>query len=309
MSETVIVVGSCMTDLIGYVPCLPKPGETLHGTKFLVGFGGKGANQAVMAAKLGSNTALIAKLGNDAFGTNYMENLINVGVDVSNVGRVEGASGVAMITVDENAENCITIIGGANNQLSKADINNGRDVFASGKVLVLQMEVPLETNLAALKLSKQINEKMITVFNAAPATDSLPTELYHLVDIFCVNESEAEKLLGISSVRTIEEAGYAADLLIKNGCKIGMITLGANGVVYKEQGSGDLVHVSCPKVNAIDTTGAGDAFIGCLASLIANDDVSLSVSFKRKVEIACNVASNSVTKLGTQTSYPTSYDC
>ena len=307
MAATVVVVGSCMTDLIGYVSCLPKAGETVHGKTFNIGFGGKGANQAVMSAKLGTKTVLFAKLGTDAFGDNYIKHLRCVGVDITHVKKVEGASGVAMITVDDNAENCITIIGGANNFLSEHDISIGRYVLAVCRVIVLQMEVPLATNLAALKISKEVNKDITTIFNAAPATDSLPSELYRLVDIFCVNESEAEKLLGISSVKTVEDAGHAAGLLVGKGCRIGMITLGANGVVYQEGTLGDFVHVSCPKVKAVDTTGAGDAFIGSLASLLANED--FEASFKKKVEIACNVASNSVTKLGTQASYPTSYEC
>ncbi|XP_063684831.1 ribokinase-like [Bolinopsis microptera] len=306
MTASVVVVGSCMTDLISYVPVLPKGGETVHGTKFMVGFGGKGANQAVMAAKLGAKTALVAKLGTDTFGDNYIENLKNVGVDITHVGRVESAaSGVATITVDNQAENCIVIVGGANNELDDEAVNQAKSLLASGKVVVFQQEIPLSTNLTALKLIKSLNKDITTIYNAAPATDSLPDELYKLVDIFCVNESEAEKLLGLESVNSVEEASNAAGLLRKKGCKMGMVTLGANGVIYQD-GSGENVHVPCPKVKAVDTTGAGDAFIGSLACLLADESLK-GRSFQRKVEVACSVASQSVTKLGTQSSYPTSY--
>ena len=304
MSASVVVVGSCMTDLVSYVPDLPKAGETVHGTKFMVGFGGKGANQAVMAAKLGAKTALVAKLGKDTFGDNYVDNLKNVGVDISCIGRIEGASGVATITVDDRAENCIVIVGGANNHMDDEAINQARSILENSKVVVFQQEIPLSTNLTALRLIKSLNKDITTIYNAAPATNTLPDELYPLVDIFCVNESEAEKLLGLDSVKSVEDASKAAGLLRTKGCKMGMVTLGSNGVVYQEE-SGENVHVPCPKVKAIDTTGAGDAFIGSLACLLA--DESLQESFQRKVEIACSVASESVTKLGTQSSYPTSY--
>ena len=304
MSASVVVVGSCMTDLVSYVPDLPKAGETVHGTKFMVGFGGKGANQAVMAAKLGAKTALVAKLGKDTFGDNYVENLKNVGVDISCVGRIEGASGVATITVDDRAENCIVIVGGANNHMDDEAVNQAKSILENSNVVVFQQEIPLSTNLTALRLIKSLNKDITTIYNAAPATNTLPDELYPLVDIFCVNESEAEKLLGLDSVKSVEDASKAAGLLRSKGCKMGMVTLGSNGVVYQEE-SGENVHVPCPKVKAIDTTGAGDAFIGSLACLLA--DESLQESFQRKVEIACSVASESVTKLGTQSSYPTSY--
>ena len=304
MSASVVVVGSCMTDLVSYVPELPKAGETVHGTKFMVGFGGKGANQAVMAAKLGAKTALVAKLGKDTFGDNYVENLKNVGVDISCVGRIEGASGVATITVDDRAENCIVIVGGANNHMDDEAINQAKSILENSKVVVFQQEIPLSTNLTALRLIKSLNKGITTIYNAAPATNTLPDELYPLVDIFCVNESEAEKLLGLDSVKSVEDASKAAGLLRTKGSKMGMVTLGSNGVVYQDE-SGENFHVPCPKVKAIDTTGAGDAFIGSLACLLA--DESLQESFQRKVEIACSVASESVTKLGTQSSYPTSY--
>ncbi|KAL5269434.1 hypothetical protein ACHWQZ_G003048 [Mnemiopsis leidyi] len=304
MTASVVVVGSCMTDLVSYVPDLPKAGETVHGTKFMVGFGGKGANQAVMAAKLGAKTALVAKLGKDTFGDNYVENLKNIGVNISCVGRIEGASGVATITVDDRAENCIVIVGGANNHMDDEAIDQAKTILENSKVVVFQQEIPLSTNMTALRLIKGLNKDITTIYNAAPATNSLPDELYPLVDIFCVNESEAEKLLGLESVKSVDDASKAAGLLRSKGCKMGMVTLGANGVVYQEEG-GKNVHVPCPKVRAIDTTGAGDAFIGSLACLLA--DESLQESFERKVEIACSVASESVTKLGTQSSYPTSY--
>lgn len=304
MTASVVVVGSCMTDLVSYVPDLPKAGETVHGTKFMVGFGGKGANQAVMAAKLGAKTALVAKLGKDTFGDNYVENLKNIGVNISCVGRIEGASGVATITVDDRAENCIVIVGGANNHMDDEAIDQAKTILENSKVVVFQQEIPLSTNMTALRLIKSFNKDITTIYNAAPATNSLPDELYPLVDIFCVNESEAEKLLGLESVKSVDDASKAAGLLRSKGCKMGMVTLGANGVVYQEE-SGKNVHVPCPKVRAIDTTGAGDAFIGSLACLLA--DESLQESFERKIEIACSVASESVTKLGTQSSYPTSY--
>jgi len=293
----VTVVGSCMTDLISYVPELPKPGETVHGTSFMMGFGGKGANQAVMSAKLGANTAMVAKLGTDSFGDNYMANLKNVGVNVEHVGVVEGSSGVATITVDSNAENVIVLAAGANNHLCEEDVKLAQELISQSAVVVCQMEVPLPTTLAALKTAKGVR-----IFNAAPATKSLPAELYCLCDIFCVNESEAQTLLGVP-VTTLEDAKVAAGMLVERGAGCGMVTLGAQGVIYK-QGAEECLHVPCPQVKALDTTGAGDSFIGALAYLMPKTHLT----FKEVVERSCQIASLSVTKLGTQSSYPEAKD-
>jgi len=271
-------------------------GETLHGTRFHMGFGGKGANQAVMAAKLGGDVSVVTKLGRDMFGENTLKNFQAWGIDTRFVFFTDQAfSGVAPIAVDPEGHNAIIIVTGANDLLTVEEIESARPVIANAQVVVCQLEIPLEITLAALRIARQ--EGVTTIFNPAPARPELPDELYRLSDIFCPNESETELLTGLP-VTTLEEAERAARILMDRGAGAVILTLGERGsLLVNAQGS---TYVSAPSVRAVDTTGAGDAFIGSLAYFLAAGK-SLAEAMRR----ANYIAAVSVQASGTQTSFPT----
>jgi ribokinase len=295
----ICVLGACNLDLVSFVPRLPRMGETLHGNRFHMGFGGKGANQAVMAAKLGGDVAMVAKLGKDVFGENIMKNFESLGVDTRHVHLTDQAfSGVAPIAVDPEGHNSIIIITGANDLLTEEEIEAARPTIAAAQILVCQLEIPLEINLTALRIARQ--EGVKTIFNPAPARPSLPEELYSLSDIFCPNESETE-LLTDMPVGTLEEAEAAAHVLIERGAGTVILTLGERGSLLVTDTT--VAHVPVESVKALDTTGAGDAFVGSLAYFLAAGK-PLSEAIKR----ANRIAAISVQSPGTQTSFPEAKD-
>ena len=291
----VCVVGACNLDLISYVPRLPSIGETLHGNRFHMGFGGKGANQAVMAAKLGGDVTMVTKLGQDVFGENTLENFKAWGVNTQHVHFTDQAfSGVAPIAVDPAGHNSIIIVTGANDLLTVDEIEAARPAIAAARILVCQLEIPLEINLAALRIAQQ--EGVKTIFNPAPARPELPAELYRLCDIFCPNESETELLTGMS-IRKLAEAENAARVLIKRGAAVVILTLGQRGSLLV---TGDKTeHVPVATVKALDTTGAGDAFVGSLAFYLA-----VAIPLTDAIRRANAIAARSVQSSGTQTSFP-----
>lgn len=292
----ICVVGASNIDLISYVPRLPRMGETLHGTRFHMGFGGKGANQAVMAAKLGGEVSIVTKLGRDIFGENTLKNFQAWGIDTRFVYFTDQAfSGVAPIAVDPEGRNAIIIVTGANDLLTPEEIEAARPVITSAQVVVCQLEIPVEITLAALRIARQAG--VTTIFNPAPARPELPEELYQLSDVFCPNESETELLTGLP-VTTLEEAERAARVLLERGAGAVILTLGERGsLLVNEQGT---TYVSATAVRAVDTTGAGDAFIGSLAYFMAAGK-SLAEAMRR----ANYIAAISVQASGTQTSFPT----
>lgn len=294
----VVVVGSCMTDLISYTPRLPQPGETLHGHKFSVGFGGKGANQCVAATRLGANAAMVAMVGDDSFGQNYLENFKNNNVDTSFV-RVtkEAATGVAPIVVDDTGENCIIIVAGANLKLTSSNVEQAEDVIKDASVLVCQGEITPAATLTALRLARSHEVK--TLMNAAPADPFLDAAIIEHSDIFCVNEIEAEVLTKLK-VKTRKDAEQAAESLLKRGCKSVIITLGGDGAVYST--AKGHTHIAAETVTPVDTTGAGDAFVGALAYYLAYHS---HLAMAEMLQRSCQVATASVLAPGTQTSYPT----
>ncbi len=295
----VCVVGASNLDLISYVPRLPRMGETLHGTRFHMGFGGKGANQAVMAAKLGGEVTIVAKLGHDVFGEDTVKNFAHWGIKTQHVHFADQAfSGVAPIAVDPEGHNAIIIVTGANDLLTEKEIEAARAAIAETQILVCQLEIPLEINLAALRIARQ--EGVRTILNPAPARPNLPDELYRLSDIFCPNESETE-LLTDMPVKTLDEAETAARLLIQRGAGAVILTLGDRGsllVTHRET-----EHVPVEPVKALDTTGAGDAFVGSLAYFLASGK-PLPEAIKR----ANSIAAITVQHPGTQTSFPEAKD-
>jgi len=295
----ICVVGACNLDLISYVPRLPSMGETLHGNRFQMGFGGKGANQAVMAAKLGGEVTMVTKLGQDVFGENTLKNFESWGVNTQHVHFTDQAfSGVAPIAVDTAGHNSIIIVTGANDLLTGAEVEAARPAIAASSVLVCQLEIPLDISLAALRIARQ--EGVKTIFNPAPALSEIPQEFYHLSDIFCPNETETELLTG-RSVESQEEAAKAAKVLIERGAASVILTLGERGSLLVTGETSE--HVPVEPVKALDTTGAGDAFVGSLAFFLAAGK-SLSDSIKR----ANGIAAVSVQSSGTQTSFPEAGD-
>jgi ribokinase len=290
----VVVVGAANIDLISYVPRLPRVGETLHGSSFQMGYGGKGANQAVMAAKLGAEVAMVCKLGRDVFGEGTLENFRSLGVDTTHIGFADEAfSGVAPIAVDPEGRNSIIIVTGANDLLSPDDLERARPAIAASHVLVCQLELPVETSLAALRIARE--EGVSTIFNPAPAREELDEQLYRLSDVLCPNEPETELLTGIPAGEA------AARELLERGAGSVVLTLGERGCLVVE---GDTaVEVPVEPVRALDTTGAGDAFVGALATFLAAGRPLVDAATRANA-----VAARSVQGRGTQTSFPGAAD-
>lgn len=295
----VVVVGSCMTDLVSQAPRLPRAGETIHGHKFFIGFGGKGANQCVQAARLGVKTAMVCKVGKDFFGDNYIQNFKDNGVHTDFVGQTsDAATGAASITVNDAGENAIVIVAGANMLLGREELQKALPAISHAKVLVCQLEISPQMSLQALRMAR--DNRVKTIFNPAPAVPDLDPDFYKVSDVFCCNESEAELLTG-SSVTNVEEAHHAGRELLKRGCGSVIITLGPQGSVVLKAQETTSKHIPVTAVTAVDTTGAGDSFIGALAFYMAN------YSTMPLEEMACRanqVAAVSVQAVGTQTSYP-----
>jgi ribokinase len=291
----IVVVGACMIDLISYVPRFPQMGETLHGTEFRMGYGGKGANQAIMAAKLGSKVVMVSKVGDESFGAGTLENFKKNGVLTDFVYKSkEEFSGVAPIFVTPKGENSIVIVSGANNKLTAMEIEKASNDIKQSSYLVCQLEIEVKLSLIALRLAKKLG--VSTILNPAPARSSLPEEIYKLTDIFCPNESEAELLTGkkINSMTDIEEM---AKQFVTLGAKSVIITLGENGCYVLSNGVGK--HISANKVSVVDSTGAGDAFVGALAHFL-----DLGIDIFESSKRASAVATISVQGKGTQSSFP-----
>ncbi len=291
----ICVVGSSNMDLISRIPRLPKIGETLVGRSFQMGCGGKGANQAVMAARLGARVTMVTKLGCDPLGRITYDNFRELGMDTSYVFfDQELFSGVAPIMVDDEGRNIIVIVPGANDNLLPADIRRADRAIRSADILICQMEVPLETSIEAMRMARAAGVR--TIFNPAPAR-TLPQEIIELSDIIAPNETETEILTGIA-VKSPGDAEAAACKLRDMGAAVVIITMGELGVLLLNK-EGSSAHIPARKTRAVDTTGAGDAFIGTLAYFLALDK-PLQEAIKR----ANSVAAVSVGRMGTQTSFP-----
>ena len=295
----IAVIGSNMVDLIAYINEMPKTGETLQADDFAMGCGGKGANQAVAAAKLGGKVMMMSKVGDDMFADNTIANLASFGVDTRHVTRVPGvSSGVAPIMVDRESHNRILIIPGANNHLLPADIDAAASDLTWCKMIVLQLEIPLETIYHAIAFGNAAGIPVL--LNPAPANIELDIEYACRCDFFVPNETELEILTGMP-VHTLEEIQAAAHKLLDHGLKHLIVTLGERGALYLH--GDEKYHYTAPETDAVDTTGAGDAFLGCFAqSYVASGDIDAAI--KR----AIRYASHSVTGRGTQISYASADD-
>lgn len=256
----IVVVGSANVDLTTFTDRYPRPGETVFGTRFQLGFGGKGANQAVAARLCGARVSMVARVGDDLFGPATVANFTSRGIDASNVQITSGvASGVAPIFVDSSGQNRILVVKGANDCLQAADIDQASDLLRCADCIVLQLEIPLETVYYTLRFAREHGIR--TILNPAPAQ---PLDLHAAgwADYVIPNETEAEALAGLP-VRNVEDAQACARRLLDGGLRRVILTLGANGALYA--GSDGMRHVAAFPVEPVDTSGAGDAFIGCFA--------------------------------------------
>ena len=289
MSKAVIaVVGSAMIDLTAYATVIPAPGQTLEGDLFTTGFGGKGANQAVIAAHCGAEVHFVGKLGRDLFGDSIAENFKKLGIDSEYVERSDTPNGVAHIWVDANGENRIIIIPGANHEIESKKAIQAIESIAGLAVVVAQCEIKQEVTLAAFSAAKK--RGCVTILNPAPY-QPLSKELLAVTDWIIPNETEFKELHG--------QAPTSDDVLksFRPG-KNSIVTLGSEGAVLITS-HGDLSRVSAPKVNAVDTTGAGDAFVGVFAFGLASGK-----NPEDAMKLGVKVASMSVTRKGAQSSYP-----
>jgi ribokinase len=293
----VVVVGSVNVDMVVKSSRLPAPGETMTGGRFLMAPGGKGANQAVAAARLGAAVTLVAKVGRDVFGDQAVAGFEREGMNTAAISRdPEQATGVALILVDERGENLISVASGANHRLTPEDVERSADVIRSASVLLLQLETPLETVCRAAEIAATAGVTVILDPAPAPAKP-LPRELFEHVDYLTPNEAEAAQLTGLS-VHDEASARAAAKELLDAGARGVIITLGAAGVLTADPARMELIP-SIP-VAAIDTTAAGDAFNGAFAWALAQ-----GLPTETAVRQACLAAAISTTRLGAQPSLPT----
>ena len=290
----ILVVGSSNTDMIIKLDRIPQPGETILGGEFATAAGGKGANQAIAAARAGGNVTFVARVGQDMFGEKAVTGFVQDGIHVQFIIHDPTArSGVALIFVAKDGENSIAVAGGANGRLSPADVKQAKGSIASAKALVMQLETPLETVQAAAKLAAQA--KVPVILNPAPAR-KLPGELLKLVSILTPNETEAELLTGIP-VTTAKSAARAAEALLARGVQTVIITLGARGAFVAAPSIRQLIPGF--RVKPVDTTAAGDVFNGALAVALGEGRPLLEA-----VRFANAAAAISVTRLGAQSSAP-----
>ncbi|EPB73905.1 ribokinase [Ancylostoma ceylanicum] len=297
MAEPKIVVfGSINQDLISYTNEFPRPGESVRGHSFKMGSGGKGANQAVAAARLGAKVQLIARIGNDLFGQFNIENLTKSGVDTSQVEKSDSShTGAATITVNSHGENCIVIALGANLELDDSAANRHEAALEGAAIVLIQAEVSSKGNKRIFELAKKHGVK--TFFNPAPADSNMDKSIVSLTDIICTNETEAEIVTGIPQ-HSLDDAKKAAAQMLTMGPEHVIITLGGKGCILASKGQ-PIEHIPVKKVTAVDTTGAGDCFCGSLAYFIVQGKHSMREAVVR----AAGIAALSVQRKGTQSSY------
>jgi len=297
MTKRLLVVGSINLDLVAVAPKIPIAGETISGTSFRTFPGGKGANQAYAAARLGTPVSMIGKLGNDAFGAELRTNLQSVNVDTSAVDVVPTSSGIAQITTAANGENIIVVVPGANAHVVSGDLDKHLDLIRSSGIILTQLEIPLETVVYLATLADR--EGIPLVLDPAPA-QPLPPSLLSYVEWLTPNESEACTLLGLPAQELpLDKLEEMAGMLLRRGCRNAILKLGHRGC-YLALANGTRVLVPAHKVNAVDTTAAGDAFNGAFASSLLQGHAPVD-----SARWACAVAAISVTRHGAQPSMPT----
>ena len=291
--EHVVVVGSTMMDMVAYTSKIPQAGETVSGDSFALGFGGKGANQAVMARRLGATVSMVNTLGDDLFGDSTLANFLEEGIDTSGISRVHGASGVAPIWVEPDGTNRIICVAGTNDAMTPAGAISALEHLENYQIVIGQLEIPQEVTIAAFRKAQEFGA--ITILNPAPFASLLP-DLIAVSDWIIPNENEFAGMhpqgLGPTSDENILE--LSATLKARF-----VVTLGEKGAAFTTR-DGEIRRVTAPRVNAIDTTGAGDAFVGAFAVGLAANLIE-----EKAIALGCACASESVTRRGTQSSYPT----
>lgn len=295
--KNICVIGSLNMDLVVNVDTMPKPGQTIIGSNFKEVPGGKGANQAVAMARLNGNVSMIGKVGEDGFGQTLINSLKNDKVDTTYIQTSKGATGVALITVDKNAQNSIVVSPGANFEVKEDDIDNNIEAIKNSDIVVLQLETPLNTIKYALNKAKELNK--YTILNPAPAV-KLDDEIIKNVDLLTPNETELEIISGVS-IETEEDIQKAAQIMIEKGVKELIVTLGSKGSLYinKEKS----MFKKAYKVEVVDTTAAGDSYTGALAVALSQDK-----NIEDAMDFASKVGALSVLKEGAQSSLPTLED-
>jgi ribokinase len=288
----ILVVGSLNADLVVRTPRFPKPGETISGEDLQVIPGGKGANQAVAAAHHGANVSMLGRVGGDNFGDFLLDNLKANYVNTSLIQRDGASTGTATIIVDAKGQNSIILSPGANGKVSSSDVEHAS--FPAFNLLLLQLEIPTPTVLSAAKLAKQNDVRVI--LNPAPAKE-LPDELISLADFLIPNETELSLLTGME-VKDIPSAEKAAHIILKKGVRNVIVTLGSKGALIVNEKVN--THVETYKVDVVDTTAAGDAFIGGFASVLDSAN-----SLADAVRYGCACGALATTKFGAQPSLPT----
>ncbi|MDW8320162.1 MAG: ribokinase [Armatimonadota bacterium] len=290
----VVVVGSANMDMVVRAPRIPRPGETIVGLQFVMVAGGKGANQAVAAARLGAHVTFVARVGNDLFGAHNLEGYQQEGIDCRFIVRdEESPSGVALIAVDAEGQNAIVVAPGANMRLTPEDVARAEEEFARADVVLAQLEVPIPAVTRTAELAHKHGKRMI--LNPAPAPrHPLPPELLQHVDILTPNETEAQALCNAPDYASPESMAQALRAL---GVPVVIITLGDQGVLLQD--AAGMQRMPAHPVQAIDTTAAGDAFAGALAVALAEGE-----SVEEAVQFAQRAAALSVTRLGAQPSLP-----
>jgi len=289
----IAVVGSANVDLTTFADQFPKAGETIFGQRFDLGFGGKGANQAVAARLCGAEVFMVARVGDDLFGPSTIKNFEKLGIDTTHVRQVSGvSSGVAPIFVDPSGQNRIIVVKGANDELKAADVIAAAEMLRNADCIVLQFEIPLETVYYTIRFARRNGIRCI--LNPAPAQ---PIDISAVADLdyFVPNESEAEAISGMP-VRNLEDAQHCAGKLLTSGIRRVIITLGANGSLLA--GSEGMQHVPAFNVKSLDSTGAGDAFIGSFATFLGE-----GLPEQEAVKRANLYAGLSTTGVGTQKSF------
>ncbi len=289
----VAVVGSANIDLTTFAERFPKPGETIFGQSFNLGFGGKGANQAVAARLCGADVFMVARVGSDLFGPATIENFRKQGIDATYVKQVQGiSSGVAPIFVEPSGQNRILVVKGANDAIKPVDVDAAEDMLKSVDCIVLQFEIPIETVYYTIAFARKHGIRCI--LNPAPA-QAVEMAALNELDYFIPNEHEAETITG-AAVKTVDDAMNCAAKLLASGIRRVIVTLGANGALLAGREATE--HVAAFPVNCIDSTGAGDAFIGSFAVFLGE-----GIAEKEAVRRANLYAALSTTGVGTQKSF------
>lgn len=296
--NNIVVVGSCMIDFTSYVKNLPKEGETIHGSKFVAAFGGKGANQCVAAAKLGGRTTFIARVGDDIWGEKYIKKLIEFNINTNFIQITPNTNtGVAQINVSDSGANQIVIVAAANENLNVNDVEKAKLIISKAAAVICQLETSVDVAIKSLELCNGIS-----ILNGAPALYNCDPKLFTLPTFFCVNETEATTFTGIV-IDTIIDANKAVEVLLKKGCRNVILTLGEKGALAASKEDPVPKHITTKTVKCLDSTGAGDEFVGALAYLLVNHK---ELPLEECIKISNYLAADSVTKCGTQLSFPDS---